>query len=213
LLTGLLAGNEFATLIAVHPALRRIPLSSQIEAEQALTRRLGAIMPVAMSATLIAAIAATVGLVGEAEVGFALAAAVALGVMLAITLIWNVPLNRRTVEFFPAGDERSWSAIRRPWERLHLLRVVLDLLAFACLVAALAARLSLIAGSRSGRTRTSGVGWRISPPWWQCAAGADLRHALLHRWGDLVDEHSEAWRRRHAPEHEGGEAVVYRQVG
>jgi uncharacterized membrane protein len=140
LLSGLLAGNELATLIAFHPALRRVPLRSQVEAERALTRRLGVIMPVYMSAALIAAIAAAVGLAGEAEFGFALAAAVALGAMLAITLTRNVPLNRRTVEFPPEGDERAWAEIRRPWERLHAIRVVLDIGAFACLVAALAAR-------------------------------------------------------------------------
>jgi hypothetical protein len=37
LLSGLLAGNELATLIAFHPALHRIPLRSQVEAERALT--------------------------------------------------------------------------------------------------------------------------------------------------------------------------------
>jgi uncharacterized membrane protein len=120
LLSGLLAGNELATLLAFHPALRRLPLRSRIEAERALTRRRGAVMPVYLSAPLLAA--------------------AALGAMLAITLTRNVPLNRRTLAFPPDGDERAWSAIRRPRERLHALRVVLDVAAFACLVAAVAAR-------------------------------------------------------------------------
>jgi uncharacterized membrane protein len=81
-----------------------------------------------------------VALAGEDGFGFALAAALALGAMLALTLTRNVPLNERTVAFPPDGDEPAWEAIRRPWERLHALRVVLDLAAFACLVAALAAR-------------------------------------------------------------------------
>jgi hypothetical protein len=59
--------------------------------------------------------------------------------MLTITLTRNVPLNRRTVAFPLDGDERSWSEIRRAWERLHMVRVVLDVAAFACLVAALSA--------------------------------------------------------------------------
>jgi uncharacterized membrane protein len=140
LLAGLLAGNELATLIAFHPALRRIPLRAQVEAERALTRRLGAIMPVYMTAALLAAVAAAVALAGEDGFGFALAAALALGAMLALTLTRNVPLNKRTVAFPPDGDERAWEEIRRPWERLHALRVVLDVSAFACLVAALVAR-------------------------------------------------------------------------
>jgi hypothetical protein len=57
---------------------------------------------------------------------------------LAITLAWNVPPNRRTLAFPPDGDERAWSAIRRPWERLHALRVGRDVAAFVCLAAALA---------------------------------------------------------------------------
>jgi uncharacterized membrane protein len=93
-----------------------------------------------MTVTLLAAIAAAVALAGEDGFGFALAAALALGAMLALTLTRNVPLNKRTVAFPPDGDERAWEAIRRPWERLHAVRVVLDLVAFACLVAALAAR-------------------------------------------------------------------------
>jgi uncharacterized membrane protein len=140
LLAGLLAGNELATLVAFHPALRRLPLRAQVEAEQALTRRLGAIMPFYMTAALVAAIAAATASAGQPGFGLALAAAAALGLMLAITLTRNVPLNRRTEAFPTDGDERAWAAIRRPWERLHALRVALDLVAFACLVAALAAR-------------------------------------------------------------------------
>ncbi len=113
LLSGLLAGNELATLVAFHPALRALPLRSQIEAEQSLTRRLGGIMPGYMTATLIAAIAGAIGLVGEPGLGLALAAAVALAVMLAITLTRSVPLNKRTVDFPPDGDERTWSELRR----------------------------------------------------------------------------------------------------
>ena len=140
LLSGLLGGNELATLIAFHPGLGRLSLGSQIEAERALTRRLGGIMPFFMTGTLVAAFAAAVGLRGEPEFGFVASAAVALGVMLAITLLGNVPLNRRTVEFPAEGDELAWAAIRRSWERLHRVRVVLDLVAFACLTVALAAR-------------------------------------------------------------------------
>ena len=44
-LTGLLAGNELGTLVGFHPAIRALPLRSQIESERALTGRLGKIMP------------------------------------------------------------------------------------------------------------------------------------------------------------------------
>src|SRR5829696_4596972 len=92
-LSGLLAGNELATLIAFHPALHRLPLRSQVEAERALTDCLGRIMPVYMSATLAAAIAAAIATAGRPGFAFALGAALALGGMLAITLTQNLPLN------------------------------------------------------------------------------------------------------------------------
>ena len=140
ILSGLLAGNELATLIAFHPALRRVPLRSQVEAERALTKLLGVIMPVYMTATLVAAIAATFGLSGKPGFQLALFAAGALVVMLAITMTQNLPLNRETVDFPLDGDEPSWSKIRRRWEGLHVVRVALDVSAFAGLTAALVAR-------------------------------------------------------------------------
>ncbi|MCA1697777.1 MAG: hypothetical protein LC790_02280 [Actinobacteria bacterium] len=57
-LTGLLAGNELGTLIGFHPAIRALPLRSQIESERALTGRLGRIMPFYMFGSLVAAGAA-----------------------------------------------------------------------------------------------------------------------------------------------------------
>ncbi|HEV8635527.1 MAG TPA: hypothetical protein VG370_14975 [Chloroflexota bacterium] len=100
LLAGLLAGNELATLMAFRPALRRLPLRARIEAEQALTRRRGAIMPVYLSAPLLAAIAAAAASAGRPGFGFALAAAAALG------MPW------RTVEMFTlkSGSARPTSA-------------------------------------------------------------------------------------------------------
>ena len=45
------------------------------------------------------------------------------------------------------------------------------------------------------------------------AVRTHLHHPRLHRWGDLLDEHPQSWRRRHAPEHEGRVAVVDGQMG
>ena len=93
-----------------------------------------------MTAALALAVAAAFASVGRPAFAFALAAAVALGAMLIITLTQNLPLNKRTVEFPIDGDASIWSEIRRRWERLHVVRVVLDIAAFTCLTAALAAQ-------------------------------------------------------------------------
>lgn len=135
-LTGLLAGNEVSTMIALHPALRALPLRSQIEAERALTARLGRIMPFYMGSTLAAASAAAVERRGGRGFGLALLSAGSTAAMLAMTLKVQLPLNERTVEFSPDGEAEEWSAIRRRWERFHRARVALDLIAFGCLAAA-----------------------------------------------------------------------------
>ena len=45
------------------------------------------------------------------------------------------------------------------------------------------------------------------------AVRTHLHHPRLHRRGDLLDEHPQSWRRRHAPEHEGRETVVDGEMG
>jgi uncharacterized membrane protein len=135
-MTGLLAGNELGTLIGFHPAVRALPLRSQIEAEQALTARLGRIMPFYMTGTVIAAVSAAVDRRGEQGARLAGAAAGASLLTLAITLIGNVPLNDRTIGYPAHGGAAGWAQIRRRWERLHVARVALDVASFAALTVA-----------------------------------------------------------------------------
>ena len=132
----MLAGNEVGTLIGFHPALRALPLRAQIEAEQALNGRLVKIMPFYMGGTVAAAAAAALDRRGARSFRLAATAAGASALMLAITLVGNVPLNARTLAYPSGGDEQGWSPLRRHWERLHAARVVLDLAAFAALATA-----------------------------------------------------------------------------
>lgn len=134
-MTGLLAGNELGTLIGLHPALRRLPLAAEIEAEQALNARLGKIMPFYMTGTVLAAGATALDRRGERTGPLAATAAGASLLMLGITLVGNVPLNERTLAYPSDGGAEEWAAIRRRWERLHVVRVLLDLTAFAAMTA------------------------------------------------------------------------------
>lgn len=56
--------------------------------------------------------------------------------MLGTTLVGNLPLNARTVAYPSHGDAEGWAEIRRRWERLHVARVLLDLVAFGALAGA-----------------------------------------------------------------------------
>ncbi len=135
-MTGLLAGNELGTMVGLHPALRALPLRSQIESERALNDRLGRIMPFYMGGSLLAASAAALDRRGRPGFGLALVYAGSTAAMLAITVLAQLPLNKRTVEFSLDGDAQEWSDIRRRWERFHRARVALDIVAFGCLAAA-----------------------------------------------------------------------------
>ena len=55
--------------------------------------------------------------------------------MLASTLIGNVPINDRVLELSPESDGEEFAELRERWDRLHTLRVVLNLsgLALLCL--------------------------------------------------------------------------------
>lgn len=134
--TGLLAGNELGTLVGFHPAIRGLPLRSQIESEGALTGRLGKIMPFYIVASLVAASTAAADRRGRPGFRLALLSVGATAGMVVITLVAELPLNKRTVGYPLDGDAQEWSAIRRRWERFHQARVALDLIAFGSLAAA-----------------------------------------------------------------------------
>lgn len=150
--TGLLAGNELGTLIGFHPAIRALPIRTQIEAEQALTGRLGKIMTFYTGASLLVASIAAVDRRGRPGFGLALLSAGATAGMALITLLAELPLNKRTVKYPVTGDAQEWSAIRRRWERSHQARVALDLIAFGCLAAAALERGVGDAGAQSRAT-------------------------------------------------------------
>jgi len=134
LAAGVLTGNELGTWAVVHPAMRRLGFAREVAAEQQLTRRYGFFMPGLMVATVAAAFVSAGLLDGSARVLASLAGACYLA-MLAITLTGNIPINVWTLRF-DGGDERAWRARRSRWDRLHTLRIVLDVGGFMLVAAA-----------------------------------------------------------------------------
>ncbi len=133
LLTGMLAGNELGTWAAVHPALEELSPPERLRAEQALTRRFGAIMPAWMGSALLSSVAAA--LLSRGSEGFrrTLLGALCFATMLASTRLGNVPINARTLEL-TEDDIEEFERIRERWGRLHTLRVALTTAGFAALV-------------------------------------------------------------------------------
>jgi uncharacterized membrane protein len=134
ILAGLLAGNEFGTKVALHPALEELSTPERIRAEQAVTRRYGAIMPLWMSSTVASCAAAALPRGFRSSLPTLVGAACFAGMLLS-TLLGNVPINKRTLEIDPDEDGEEFARLRKRWDRLHTLRVVLTVAGFGLLVA------------------------------------------------------------------------------
>jgi Domain of unknown function (DUF1772) len=123
----------------VHPVLWRLDHRAQVRAERLMYRRFGSIDPFLMTATIIACFAAVGALAGRPG-ALALAAGGCFTAMLGITLAGNVPINIRVFRWDEEhGDAGQWRRIRRRWDRLHTVRIILDLAGFLLITTALAA--------------------------------------------------------------------------
>jgi len=133
-LAGLLAGNEFGTKAAVHPALERLGQPERVRAEQEVTRRYAAIMPYWMSSVIVSCL--PVLALSRKTSAFlpTLVATACFVTMLASTLRGNVPINDRVLELSPEADGEEFAELREQWDMLHTLRVALNVagLAFLC---------------------------------------------------------------------------------
>ncbi len=123
LLVGLLAGNEFGTWAAVHPALERLASPERIRAEQELTRRYGAMMPFWM----LSVIASCLGVLASSRKTSSflptLLGTACFVAMLVSTILGNVPINNRVLELSPEEDSEEFGRLRERWDVLHTFRV------------------------------------------------------------------------------------------
>ena len=138
LLAALMVGNEFGGFVAVHPALATLDLPVQVAAERAVTRRYKAVMPFLMMATLMSVFPVLARLPYRTSASYRLTAAgaAAFGTMLGVTLLGNMPINRRILAASPAAPPPDWRRLRARWDRLHALRNALNVAGLSCLVAA-----------------------------------------------------------------------------
>jgi uncharacterized membrane protein len=135
-LTGMLTGNELGTKGVAHPALGELPVAAHVRAEQALTRAYGRVMPTVMTATLVSFVPVLALERDRTRARLALAGLGSYGVMLAVTLAGNVPINERLLGLDPdaPADQDEFRALRARWERLHTARATLDVAGLACAV-------------------------------------------------------------------------------
>ncbi len=136
LLSGVLAGSELTSWGVVHPTLWKLDHAEQVRAEKLMYRRFASVDPFLMTGTLIACFIAAGALDGTSA-RLALAAGICFAVMLGITLAGNMPINMRVFGWdVENGDPQEWRRIRRRWDRLHSVRVVLDSAGFVLITLA-----------------------------------------------------------------------------
>jgi hypothetical protein len=135
MLAGMLTGNEFSGLLAIYPALGALPPLARLQAEQAIYRRYGGIMPFYMSATLASflPVLALARAPASRASRFTLAGMTCFAGMLGITLTGNLPLNKR-IEALPAEEAsyEEFRELRGRWDRLHTVRNLLNVAGLVC---------------------------------------------------------------------------------
>jgi hypothetical protein len=129
-LSGVLTGSELTSWGIVHPTLSKLEHREQVHAEKLMYKRFGSIDPFLMTATTATCFVAATGLRGRSAT-LALTAAGCYTTMLAITLIGNMPINVRVFRWDEhGGDAAEWRRLRRRWDRLHNVRIALDVAGF-----------------------------------------------------------------------------------
>ena len=138
--SGLTAGVLFAVAVSVLPALLAMPTGTYVYAHQLLGRNWDPTMPVIVLTSTAADALLAVWSTGTAR-ALAVAAAVLLLGVSAVSHLANVPINRRVKA---VSDTRrlpdDWTDPRPLWRRWHLLRTALAVAALAVNAAAVALR-------------------------------------------------------------------------
>ena len=132
--TGSLAGMELASWAVVHPAMARLEHVEEVHAEKALYRRFATVQAPQMTIALAGTALTASALNGNART-LAIVATGCLAGMLALTFAGNMPVNLAVLRWEEPGDPADWRRLRRRWDRIHTVRIALDISAFVLLVA------------------------------------------------------------------------------
>ncbi|MFD7071608.1 DUF1772 domain-containing protein [Streptomyces sp. NPDC059913] len=139
--TGLYAGFMLTFLIAVMPGLAALPDEQFTAAMRRFNEKVPGPLFLCLFLGVIAFPAAVVVVgVGDDHGGAGRVAAIAALVCAVVghlvTIAGNIPLNAALARSEGGDDSAARTAFETPWNRLHLLRTLLTLLAFALLAAA-----------------------------------------------------------------------------
>lgn len=136
LLSGWLAGAESASFALLQPVVATLPTTPQIRMQQGMLRTFGRVMPVLLPLTsvliVLTAVAAPAGVLRLLWIVAAASAAI----LVAFTLIVNVPINNRTLTWDAEDPPPDWHQVRHRWHTYQGLRAALLWVWFLCAITA-----------------------------------------------------------------------------
>jgi hypothetical protein len=132
---GLLAGMMLGIFIAGYAA-RGLPEESWTRRFQLENRLFTKTMPPSLMLPLLGLIA-SVPLTRDAVRPLFAVAAILTAIVLVITIVLEVPINRQVASWTAGAAPTNWGAVRNRWLWYHLARTVVGVLAVVCAAVAL----------------------------------------------------------------------------
>jgi Anthrone oxygenase len=119
--------------------LRALPATSFVQLHQRRERAHARLMPLLVTLALLATLGAASGWRAQpGRVYLTLASGLAVLVVMVVTLVVDVPLNRRIQRWLPDAPPDNWRTLRDRWMRSNDLRTVVSVAALALLLAGVA---------------------------------------------------------------------------
>ncbi|OCT13030.1 hypothetical protein A8709_21230 [Paenibacillus pectinilyticus] len=137
-LAGLLAGEEFVVRYGVHVSLAGLDEPSQIRVRQALILKLRILVPAILLPTIVLGIIVLVLTGSEPGFGFRLAGVLALLILMLVTILGTLPINKGALAWQPDAPPSNWQALINRWGQLDIIRSSAAILAFGFFLIAVA---------------------------------------------------------------------------
>jgi uncharacterized membrane protein len=133
---GLLIGTEFAVAVFINPILRKLGPREEMRAIRLFAAKLGAAMPFWYVASLVLLIGEAVWRHGETGYLLLVAAGAIWAAVIALTLLFLVPINNRLARVDPDSAPESALTEHGRWDAMHRWRVVSLTAAMVCFLIA-----------------------------------------------------------------------------
>lgn len=132
----LLVGNEFTVGVFINPLFGRLPDVPQVFAAKKSARLYGKVMPLWIITNVLLCGVLTFLIAGSysSQWWMYLAATTLFVVVIVFTLIFPVPINSKIASWDPDDLPSDWRELRKRFDKYHLIRIVLLLIALACLI-------------------------------------------------------------------------------